>query len=53
MQVLIPQVVALGTDPLNIVRSHSGVVLSAMIKFISKDQAYQTIQPLIKDLIKD
>lgn len=24
-----------------------------MIKFISKDQAYQTIQPLIKDLLKD
>ena len=24
-----------------------------MIRFISKDQAYQTIQPLIKDLLKD
>lgn len=24
-----------------------------MIKFIAKDQLYQTVQPLIKDLLKD
>lgn len=33
--------------------AHTGVVLSAMIKFIPKDQLYQTIQPLIKELLKD
>ena len=60
MSVLIPQVVALGTDARAIVRSnnfviegHCGIILSAMIKFVEKDEAYQTIQPLIKDLLKD
>ena len=33
--------------------AHTGIVLSAMIKSIPKDQLYQTVQPLIKDLLKD
>lgn len=53
MPVLVGHVVALGKDPLGIVRSHTGIVLSAMIKSIPKDQLYQTVQPLIKDLLKD
>lgn len=53
MSVLVQQVVALGKDPLSIVRFHSSNVLSTMIKYISKDQVYQTIQPLIKELLKD
>lgn len=51
--VLIPQVIALGKDQMSIVRSFVGGVLSNMIGAISKDQAYQNIQPLIKDLMKD
>lgn len=53
MSTLVQQVVALGKDPLSIVRCHSGNVLSTMIKYVPKDQVYQTIQPLIKDLMKD
>ena len=61
MSVLVGHVVQLGKDPLGIVRcmnfiyilAHTGVVLSAMIKYIPKDQLYQTVQPLIKDLLKD
>ena len=48
ISVLIPQVLALGKDQMSIVRSFVGGVLSNMIGAISKDQAYQNIQPLIK-----
>lgn len=50
---LLPQVTALGKDHLSIVRASVGGVLKNMVQFISKDQAYQTVQPLIKDLMKD
>ena len=30
-----------------------GGILKNMIQAISKDQAYQSVQPLIKDLMKD
>ena len=48
-----PQVIALGKDPLAIVRSYMGHVLTNILPFIAKDQIYQAIQPLIKDLMKD
>lgn len=48
MSVLINQVVALGKDPLGIVRCHTGIVLSTMIRYVPKDQLYQMVQPLIK-----
>lgn len=53
ISVLIPQVLSLGKDQMGIVRSYVGGVLSNMIGSISKDQAYQNIQPLIKELMKD
>ena len=30
-----------------------GVIIKNMVGSISKDQAYQNVQPLIKDLMKD
>ena len=33
--------------------AHVGGILKNMLQSISKDQCYQTIQPLIKDLMKD
>lgn len=48
-----PQVVSLGKDPLAIVRSYVGGVITNILPSIAKDQAYQAIQPLIKDLLKD
>lgn len=53
LTVLVHQVVALGKDSLSIVRASVGSVLKNMMPAISKDQAYQNIQPLIKDLMKD
>jgi len=53
ISVLIPQVLSLGKDPMSIVRSYVGGVISHMVSSISKDQAYQNIQPLIKELMKD
>jgi len=41
-------VIALGKDSLGIVRANSCHVIKSMIPSISKDQAYQNIQPLIK-----
>ena len=43
----------LGKDPLPIVRANVGLILKNIIQAISKDQAYQNIQPLIRDLMKD
>lgn len=53
MSYLLPQVVSLGKDALAIVRSNVGGIIRNMIGSISKDQAYQNVQPLIKDLMKD
>ena len=53
LSVLVHQVVALGKDSLSIVRANVGPVLKNMMQGVSKDQAYQNIQPLIKDLMKD
>ena len=53
LSVLVSQVVALGKDSLSIVRANVGPVLKNMMSGISKDQAYQNVQPLIKDLMKD
>lgn len=53
ISVLVHQVVALGKDSLSIVRANVGPVLKNMMPGVSKDQAYQNIQPLIKDLMKD
>ena len=50
---LLPQVTALGKDPLSIVRASVGGIIKGMVQSISKDQAYQNVQPLIKDLMKD
>lgn len=50
---LLPQVTALGRDSLAIVRANVGGILRNMIQAISKDQAYQNVQPLIKELMKD
>jgi hypothetical protein len=33
--------------------AHVGGILKNMLQSISKDQCYQTVQPLIKDLMKD
>lgn len=53
VSVLVPQVVSLGKDPLAIVRSYVGGVLTNILPYIAKDQVYQAILPLIKDLLKD
>lgn len=61
MSALLPHVVALGKDQAAIVRcnfliknlAYVGGILKNMLQSISKDQCYQIIQPLIKDLIKD
>ena len=53
LTVLVHQVVALGKDSLSIVRANVGPVLQNMMPSVSKDQAYQNIQPLIKELMKD
>jgi len=53
MSALLPHVVALGKDQLSIVRSYVGSILKNMLQAISKDQCYQAILPLIKDLMKD
>lgn len=45
---LVAQVIALGKDSLSIVRANACQALKSMIPSISKDQAYQNIQPLIK-----
>lgn len=50
---LVHQVIALGKDSLTIVRANASSVIKSMIPSVSKDQAYQNIQPLIKDLMKD
>lgn len=50
---LVNQVIALGKDSLTIVRANASLVIKSMIPSVSKDQAYQNIQPLIKDLMKD
>ena len=50
---LLPQVTALGKDPLGIVRANVGGILKNMLHSVHKDQAYQNVQPLIKDLMKD
>lgn len=44
---------ALGKDPLGIVRANVGGILKNMLHSVHKDQAYQNVQPLIKDLMKD
>lgn len=51
--VLLSQIVILGKDQLGLVRSYVGSIIKNMMKSISKDQAYQNILPLIKDLMKD
>jgi serine/threonine-protein phosphatase 2A regulatory subunit A len=48
VSVLVPQVVSLGKDPLAIVRSYVGGVLTNILPFIAKDQVYQAVLPLIK-----
>lgn len=53
VNVLVPQVIALGKDQLAIVRSYVGGAITNILPFIAKDQIYQAIQPLIKDLMKD
>lgn len=53
MSALLPHVVALGKDQAAIIRSFVGGILKNMLQSISKDQCYQTIQPLIKDLMRD
>jgi len=60
MSALLPHVVALGKDQLSIVRcklffysAYVGSILKNMLQAISKDQCYQAILPLIKDLMKD
>lgn len=50
---LLPQILALGKDPLSIVRSYFGDVLTNILHFIPKEQIYQTVLPLIKDILKD
>lgn len=52
---LLPQVTALGKDPLAIIRgifchikANVGAVIKSMVPSVHKDQAYQNIQPLIK-----
>lgn len=50
---LVHQVIALAKDSLTIVRANASLVIKSMIPSVSKDQAYQNIQPLIKDLMKD
>ena len=50
---LVHQIIALGKDSLTIVRANTSAVIKNMIPSVSKDQAYQNIQPLIKDLMKD
>jgi len=45
---LVTQVIALGKDSLSIVRANACQAIKSMIPSISKDQAYQNIQPLIK-----
>lgn len=50
---LLPQVTALGKDHLAIIRSNVGAVIKNMVQSVSKDQAYQNIQPLIKELMRD
>lgn len=50
---LVLQVIALGKDSLSIVRANTCHVIKSMIPSLSKDQAYQNIQPLIKELMKD
>jgi hypothetical protein len=58
----LPQVIALGKDQLATVRcifyffiilAYVGGILKNMLAAVSKDQSYQTVQPLIKDLMKD
>ena len=51
--VLVNQVISLGRDSLPVVRANASMVIRSMIPSVSKDQAYQMIQPLIKDLMKD
>lgn len=53
ISVLINQVIALGRDSLTIVRANASQVIRSMIPSVPKDLAYQNIQPLIKDLMKD
>jgi hypothetical protein len=50
---LLPQIVALGKDSMAIVRANVGIILKNTIQAVSKDQAYQSVQPLIKELMKD
>ncbi|CAM6002361.1 unnamed protein product [Sphagnum balticum] len=50
---LLPQVIGLGKDGLAVVRANVGLIIKNMIQSVSKDQAYQSVQPLIKDLMKD
>lgn len=50
---LVPQVVALGKDPLAIIRSYVGGVITNILPYVAKDQIYQSIQPLIKEIMKD
>ena len=53
VNVLLPQVLGLGKDPLAIVRANVGPIIKNMLQAVSKDQAYQNVQPLIRDLMKD
>ena len=57
---LLPQVLSLGKDQLATVRcnfyyylAYVGGILKNMLASISKNQSYQSVQPLIKDLMKD
>ena len=43
----------LGKDSLGIVRANVGVAIKTMIETVSKDQAYQNLLPLIKELMND
>lgn len=36
-----------------IVRSYVGAVVTNILPYVAKDQVYQIVQPLIKDLLKD
>ena len=57
MSTLLPHVVALGKDQIDVnilfILAYVGSLLKNMLQAISKDQFYQTILHLIKDLIKD
>ena len=51
MNVLVPQVIALGKDQLAIVRSYVGGAIQNILPFIAKDQIYQAIPETKRDQV--